>query len=40
MTAPLVVANCSARDYPQVWVDWPWGYRPSLAEHGGTGRPP
>jgi 1,4-alpha-glucan branching enzyme len=35
----IVIANCSSRDYPAVDVDWPWGFRNSLKEHGGTGQP-
>jgi hypothetical protein len=33
----VVVANCSRQGYPVVWVDWPWGYRTSLQERGGSG---
>jgi 1,4-alpha-glucan branching enzyme len=35
----IVLANCAADDYPEVWVDWPWQFRPSLAERGGTNQP-
>jgi 1,4-alpha-glucan branching enzyme len=31
----IVVANARSQDYPEVWVDWPWGFRPSLRERGG-----
>jgi 1,4-alpha-glucan branching enzyme len=31
----IVVANCRYQDYPEVFVDWPWGFRPSLQERGG-----
>jgi 1,4-alpha-glucan branching enzyme len=31
----IVVANCSRREYPNVDVDWPWGFRSSLNEPGG-----
>jgi hypothetical protein len=31
----IVVANCRDQEYPEVWIDWPWGYRPSLKEYGG-----
>ncbi|WP_254514044.1 alpha-amylase family glycosyl hydrolase [Anatilimnocola floriformis] len=34
----IVVANLSGRDYPHIDVAWPWGYRPSLREHGGVGQ--
>jgi 1,4-alpha-glucan branching enzyme len=34
----IVVANCRDRDYPEVWLDWPWGFQSSLAEHGGRGQ--
>ena len=33
----IVVANCRNQDYAGIWIDWPWGYRTSLAEHGGKG---
>ncbi|MBI3466604.1 MAG: hypothetical protein HY000_26625 [Planctomycetes bacterium] len=35
----IVVANCRDQQYPEVLVDWPWGYRPALREHGGHGQP-
>jgi 1,4-alpha-glucan branching enzyme len=31
----VVIANCADRNYPEIWIDWPWGFRPSLQEHGG-----
>jgi pullulanase/glycogen debranching enzyme len=34
----VVVANCRAVDLPEVWVEWPWGFRPSLQERGGVGQ--
>lgn len=34
----IVVGNCRDQDYPEVWIDWPWGYRPTLTEHGGVGQ--
>jgi 1,4-alpha-glucan branching enzyme len=34
----IVIANCGWREYPSVEIDWPWGFRSSLNERGGTGR--
>jgi 1,4-alpha-glucan branching enzyme len=34
----IVVANCRRQDYPEIWVDWPWGFRPTLRERGGRGQ--
>ncbi|PYR88342.1 MAG: hypothetical protein DMF84_28520, partial [Acidobacteria bacterium] len=34
----IVVANCRRQDYPDVWMDWPWGFRPTLRERGGIGQ--
>ena len=31
----IVVANCRRQHYGEVWVDWPWGFRPGLRERGG-----
>jgi hypothetical protein len=33
----VVVGNCRQDDYPEVWVDWPWGFRPTLRERGSAG---
>jgi 1,4-alpha-glucan branching enzyme len=35
----IVIGNCRQDDYSEVWVDWPWGFRLTLAERGGTGQP-
>ena len=32
----IIVANCRRQDYPEVWMDWPWGFQPSLRERGGV----
>lgn len=35
----IMVANCSDRDYQELWLPWPWGLRDTLTEHGGLGQP-
>lgn len=35
----IVIANTSEQDYPEIWIDWPWDFQPSLKEHGDRKQP-